>query len=407
VLNVKWKAGVVVRPLHSTLNIQHSPFNIAFDLHLLALIILIAWVMALIRTIVNLSLIRRLRAGMRPAAEPLVSVIIPARDEAHIIEQTVRAFLAQTYANLEVIVVNDRSADGTGAIVRAVHDDRLTVIDGVEPPAGWLGKPWALHQGSRAARGELLLFVDADLIYAPAAVAAAVAYLQAQDLALLSLFPHLEMHGFGEIASMPMMPMVFHTFMPTWISNHTRFARLALGGGTGNLVERDIYERSGGHEELRDAVVDDIALARLVRRHGGRTEIARAEDLVSLRMYHGVREVIDGFTKNTFSALGRNYIAGFLVVAGCVVFHILPYALALSGDRASIATVVIISITRVILFRALRYRLDAAIFLHPVMAAIWTWIFIRSIWLTGIRRKLLWRGRTYDARQTRFGAERR
>jgi chlorobactene glucosyltransferase len=375
--------------------------------HLLALLIFFAWVMALVRTIVNLTLIPRLRADARPANEPLVSVIIPARDEAHIIERTVRAFLAQTYANLEVIVVNDRSADGTGDIVRAIHDDRLTVIDGVEPLAGWLGKPWALHQGSRAAHGALLLFVDADLIYAPAALGAAVAYLQAQGVSLLSLFPYLELQGFGEIASMPMMPMVFHTFMPTWLSNRTRFARLAIGGGTGNLVIREIYEASGGHEQLSDAVVDDIALARLVRRHGGRTEIVRAEDLVSLRMYHGLREVIDGFTKNTFSALGRNYVAGFLVVLGCVVFHILPYVLALTGDRVSIATVVIISVTRLILFRSLRYRLDAALFLHPVMAAIWTWIFLRSIWLTGIRRKLLWRGRTYDARRTRFGAERR
>jgi glycosyltransferase involved in cell wall biosynthesis len=375
--------------------------------HLLALILLLAWVMALIRTIVNLKLIPSLRTDMRPASEPLVSVIIPARDEAHIIERTVRAFLAQTYTNLEVIVVNDRSTDGTGDIVRTIRDERLTVIDGVEPPAGWLGKPWALHQGSRVARGELLLFVDADLIYAPPAVAAAVAYLQSRDVALLSLFPHLEMRGFGEHASMPMMPMTFHSFLPTWLSNRTRFARLALGGGTGNLVVRQVYEASGGHEQLSDAVVDDIALARLIRRHGGRTEIVRAEELVSLRMYRGLAEVVDGFTKNTFSALGRNYVAGFLVVAGCVVFHILPYVLAITGDRISIATIIIISLTRVILFRALRYRLDAAIFLHPVMAAIWTWIFIRSIWLTGIRRKLLWRGRTYDARETSFGAERR
>jgi glycosyltransferase involved in cell wall biosynthesis len=375
--------------------------------HFAALIILIAWLMALMRTVVNLILIPRLRADMKPENEPLVSIIIPARDEAHIIERTVRAFLAQTYANLEVIVVNDRSADGTGDIVRAIGDRRLRVIDGAEPPAGWLGKPWALHQGSGVATGELLLFVDADLIYAPPALAAAVAYLQTQCVALLSLFPYLEMRGFGEVASMPMMAMAFFTFIPTWISNRTRFARLAIGGGTGNLVVREVYETSGGHEALSDAVVDDIALARLIRRSGWKTETIRADDLVSLRMYHGLREVIDGFTKNTFSALGRNYIAGFLLVAGCVVFHILPYALALTGDRYAIATVVIISLTRIVLFQSLRYRLDAALFLHPVMASIWTWIFIRSIWLTGIRRKLLWRGRTYDARRTRFGAERR
>ena len=376
-------------------------------MHLLATVVLIAWALALLRTFVNLALIPRLLAGQRPAHEPLVSVIIPARDEARIIERTVRAFLAQTYSNLEVIVVNDRSADGTGDVVRAIDDPRLRVLDGEEPPAGWLGKPWALHQGSLLARGELLLFVDADLIYGPAAVAAAVAHLEARGVALLSLFPHLEMRGFGEQASMPMMTMVFFTFIPTWMSNRTRFARLAIGGGTGNLIVREVYEAIGGHQALSDAVVDDIALARLVRRSGAKTETCRADDLVSLRMYHGLGEVVDGFTKNTFSALGRNYLAGLLIVAGTVIFHILPYALALTGDRISIATVVLISVTRLILFRSLRYRLDNALFLHPVMAAIWTWIFIRSIWLTGIRRQLLWRGRTYDARQTRFGADRR
>lgn len=376
-------------------------------LHLLALIILAAWLMALIRTIVNLTLIPRLHAGMRPASEPLVSVIIPARDEAHIIELTVRAFLAQTYANLEVIVVNDRSTDGTGDIVRAINDDRLTVIDGIEPPDGWLGKPWALHQGSGVARGELLLFVDADVVYAPPAIRAAVAHREMRTPFLLSLLPHFEMRGFGENAAMPMLAMTCFSFLPTWLSNRTRFAALAIGGGTGNLVSRDAYENAGGHEALRNSVVDDVALARLIRRSGGATETVRADDLVSLHMYNGLAAVVEGFTKNAFAVFGRSYVTGLLLTAGSVVFHILPYAMALTGDRVSIATIVIISITRLVLFRSLRYRLDAALFLHPVMAAIWTWIFIRSIWLTGIRRQLLWRGRTYDARHTRFGAERR
>ena len=376
-------------------------------MHSLSILILVSWLMALIRTVVNLTLIPRLRADMRPATEPLVSVIIPARDEAHIIERTVRAFLAQTYANLEVIVVNDRSTDGTGDIIRAIHDDRLTVIDGIEPPAGWLGKPWALHQGSRVARGELLLFVDADVFYAPAAIRAAVAHREVRHPSLLTLLPHFEMRGFGENAAMPMLAMTCFSFLPTWFSNRTRFARLAIGGGTGNLVSRDAYENAGGHEALKNSVVDDVALARLIRHSGGATEAVRADDLVSLHMYDGLAEVVEGFTKNAFAVFGRSYVVGVLLTAGCAVFHILPYALALTGDRVSIATIVIISITRLVLFRSLRYRLDAAVFLHPVMAAIWTWIFVRSIWLTGIRRKVIWRGRTYDARHTRFGAERR
>lgn len=376
-------------------------------MHLISIIVFAAWVLALLRTIVNLALIPRLQPDARAAREPLVTVIIPARDEARIIERTVRAFLAQTYPQLEIIVVNDRSADGTGEIVRAIDDERLTIVDGDEPSDGWLGKPWALHQGSRLARGELLLFVDADVIYAPAAVRAAVAHMELRRPTLLTLLPHFEMRGFGENAAMPMLAIFCFAFMPTWLSNRTRFAALAVGGGTGNLVAREAYEKSGGHETLKDAVVDDVALARQIRRSGGSTEVVRADNLVSLRMYHGLAEVVQGFTKNAFAVFGRSYVVGLLTAAGCVVFHILPYGLAAAGDRISMATVVLISVTRVILFRALRYRLDNALFLHPVTATIWLWIMLRSTWLTGIRRRLLWRGRTYDSRHTRFGAERR
>jgi len=376
-------------------------------MRVLALIVLISWLLALVRTLINLALIPRLDPASRASDEPLVSVVIPARDEARIIERTVRAFLAQTYPRLEIVVVNDRSTDGTGEILRDIGDERLRVVDGVEPPPGWLGKPWALHQGSLLARGDLLLFVDADVVYAPTAVQAAVAHRELRRTALLSLLPYFEMRGFSENATMPMLAMFCFTFMPSWFSNRTRFAALAIGGGTGNLIVREVYEASGGHEALKDSVVDDVALARQVRRIGRATEIVRADDLVALRMYHGLGEVVEGFTKNAFAVFGRNYIVGLLIAAGCVIFHILPYGLALTGDRISMASVVVISVTRLILFRSLRYRLDNALLLHPVMAAIWFWIFLRSMWLTGIRRKLLWRGRTYDARQTRFGAERR
>ncbi|HSY48654.1 MAG TPA: glycosyltransferase [Thermoanaerobaculia bacterium] len=376
-------------------------------MRVLSLIVFASWLLALVRTILNLALISRLRPEGKASHESLVSVVIPARDEARIIERTVRAFLAQTYPNLEIIVINDRSTDGTGEIVRAIDDERLRIIDGEEPPPGWLGKPWALHQGSRLARGELLLFVDADVVYAPAAVQAAVAHLEQRRTSLLSLLPYFEMHGFGENAAMPVLAMTCFSFMPSWFSNRTRFAALAIGGGTGNLVGREVYEASGGHEALKDSVVDDVALARQVRRSGRTTEIVRADDLVALRMYHGLAEVVEGFTKNAFAVVGRNYVVGVFFAAGCVIFHILPFALALAGDWISMASVAVITVTRLILFRSLRYRLDNAVLLHPVMAAIWFWIFLRSMWLTGIRRKLLWRGRTYDARQTRFGAARR
>jgi chlorobactene glucosyltransferase len=374
---------------------------------LFTLIILGLWAISFANTLVNIALVPRLRAGVRATRQPLVSVIIPARDEERVIGRTIRAMLAQTYAHIEIIVVNDRSTDATGEILRDIRDERLLVIDGDEPPAGWLGKTWALHQGSLRADGELLLFVDADVIYAPGAIDAAVARQERTGSDLTALLPHFEMHGVGENAAMPMLPMFCYTFIPTWAINRTRSPALGLGGGTGNLVTRDPYVRGGGHEALKDAVVDDVALARLIRRAGGRTEAVAAFDLVSLRMYRGLAEIVDGFTKNSFTTFGRSYVISALTIAGTLLFHIMPYGFAVRGDVVSIAIVALITATRVILFRYLRYPLWSALLLHPVMAAIWGWIFVRSLWLTGVRRQVLWRGRTYDARQTQFGAGRR
>jgi hypothetical protein len=205
---------------------------------------------------------------------------------------------------------------------------------------------------------------------------------------------------------MPQLAMTLYTFMPTWFGERRQLEVLAIGGGPGNLIRRADYDAVGGHEMLRDAVVDDLSLARRVRRSGRRTEVVRADDFVSLRMYHGLREIVDGFTKNAFVIFGRNYLLATITLAFMLVFHLAPYIAACFGNWLAIASVAVITLTRVILFRSLRYSIANAIVLHPVMTAIWGWIFLRSMWLTGIRRKLHWRGRTYDARDTKFGHER-
>src|ERR1051326_1938940 len=375
-------------------------------MRLLSAVLLASWILALFRTITNLLLVHRLRArGAGGGAQ--VSIIIPARNEARAIERTLRAFLAQDYANFEVILVDDRSSDATGAIARAIGDPRLVVIAGEEPPPGWLGKPWAMEQGSRVARGELLLFVDADVHYAPGALSAAVAHIEREPgIAMLALLPHFEMRGFWENIAMPALAMFAFAFMPAWLSNRTRVVALALGAGTGNLVRRAAYERCGRHEALKDSVVDDVALARLLRRHGLVTEAVRAEEMVSVRMYHGGGEILRGFTKNAFAVVNRSYVLAIPFVIFNSLIGLVPYFVALTGDPFAIATVVLISVVRVVIFAALRYPILYAILGHPLMAAFWLVIFLRSVWKTGIRRELEWRGRTYDAAETRFGAER-
>ena len=375
-------------------------------MHLVATVILLLWVVAFVTTILNLATIPRLNPAARPTQEWMVSVIIPARNEARVIERTVRAMLAQSYSAFEVIVVDDRSTDETGAIVRAISDSRLRVVDGEETPPSWLGKPWALQQGTLHARGELLLFVDADVVYAPRTLPAAVAQLESSGAAMMTLFPHFEMHGFAENAAMPMLGFFAFTVLPLWWSNRSKHVGLALGGGSGNLIRREAFDVVGQFERLKGAVVDDVALGRLARQHGVATRAVLADDMICVRMYRGAREIVDGFCKNIFIALGRSFTVAVAMMVFGFALHLLPYGLAVTGDPISIATVIVITLIRVVLFRSLRYPLANAIFLHPVMIVFWATIFLRSVWMTGIRRQLVWRGRTYDATQTRFGAER-
>ncbi len=371
---------------------------------ILSYFVLAFWAVILGRTILNLLTAPRL-SRRAPSRFPLVSIIVPARDEEHDIEQAVTGLLAQTYPHLEVIVVNDRSVDATGAILERLAHPRLTVITGEEPPSGWLGKPWALEQGSRRAKGELLLFVDADVLYEPEAVERAVATLEEQGVPMIAVLPRIEMHGFWEHIAMPALALMAFSWLPLWLSNRSRWVWLAVGGGTGNLVRREDYDACGGHVALQGAVVDDVGLARLLRRCGRRTVAVRADDAISVRMYHGLRETVDGFTKNGFAVLSRSYTLAVLWIASALVMHLLPYGLALAGDLASAVTVGLITLSRVLVFAFLGYRLDNALFGHPLMMLVWTWIMLRSVWRTGIRRQLHWRGRTYDASRTRFGAD--
>jgi chlorobactene glucosyltransferase len=222
---------------------------------------------------------------------------------------------------------------------------------------------------------------------------------------MITLLPFFEMQGFWENIAMPNLAMFAFTLMPLWLVNRTRIAALGLGGGTGNLVRRADYDACGGHEALRGAVVDDVGLARLFRLRGRRTEVILADDLVSIRMYHGLGEIVRGFTKNGFAIVGRNYLIAILALLFGFFISLLPYGLALTSDFTSVATVILITLTRLVLFIALGYGVINALFGHPLMIAVWSWIMLRSMWLTGIRRRIEWRGRRYDAEHTRFGAD--
>jgi chlorobactene glucosyltransferase len=325
----------------------------------------------------------------------------------------VRSHLAQGYPEFEVVVVDDRSTDGTARILERLtaEDHRLSVVAGVEPPPGWLGKPHALDQGARKAAGEVLLFADADVRYAPAALSASVAMLEREKLDLLALFPKLEMEGFWENVLMPYLA-VSYFFGPAFWVNSDAQRRFAAGGGAGMLVRASAYRAAGGHEALRASVIDDIGLAVGVRRSGGRCRMVMADHLVRLRMYRGFRQVFDGFTKN----ISFVFAGGMgLFLAASTLFTLLAWSLpaivllaAALGVPVPSRDVMLaaVSFLLTVVARAglsayLKYPLWTSV-TQPFTAAVWTAILARSLTWRFFHRRVHWRGRTYDARQARF-----
>jgi chlorobactene glucosyltransferase len=374
----------------------------------LAVAVLILWLSALALATINILLVPRLRESTAGADAPFVSMIIPARNEERAIEGTLRCLLLQQYPAFEVILVDDRSSDRTGQIAREISEDepRLRVVMGEDLPDGWLGKPWALHQGAAVAKGDLLLFLDADIVYHPHALAAAVDFLTRSGAGMIALLPRFVLHGFWEHIAMPQLALTVFASMPLWLANRLRYRLFGLGGGPGNLVRRSVYEQVGGHAAIRDAVIDDVGLARLIRSVAA-TMAVRADEFVSVRMYQGLRELVHGFTKNMWFALGGTLFGAFVVPVLIVVAHMAPYVWALFAEgtlqRVAIATLVIISFTRLVVFIPLRYGVVNALFGHPFMAAVWFVIFARSTWIVGIQREFGWRGRMYDPVTKKFG----
>ncbi len=360
----------------------------------------------------NLALLPRL-PRRAPSALPRVSIVVPARNEERDVEASVRSYLAQDYPDLEVVVVDDRSTDATRQILErlARQDPRLRIVPGVEPPAGWLGKPHALAEGAAAARGEVLLFADADVRYAPDTVSRAAAHVESEELDFLCLLPRIEMHGFWENVLLPYLYVALFQ-SPAFAANWRRPRWMAVGGGAGNLVRRRVYEKVGGHAALRDSVIDDVRLGVTVKAAGFRFGLARAEDAVGVRMYHGFREVFDGFTKNAAyiyqGAAGVVFLALTAATLGSAIFP--PAALAATalgasitaGDvRLALAGTILALLSRLVLARALREPLWPA-FTQPIMAIIWTGILSRSLFHRFVRRRLTWRGREFEARGARF-----
>jgi glycosyltransferase involved in cell wall biosynthesis len=268
------------------------------------------------------------RAASIPDLEtwPKVSVVVPARDEAERIEEALRSLARMDYPNLEVIAVNDRSGDGTGAIMDriAAEEPRVEALHVTSLPEGWLGKCQAMDVGARRATGEILLFTDGDVVFAPDTLRLAVRYLDGRRLDHLALMPGLIPGGYWEDALKIFFSMVFLWGLKAWAVDSPS-KDLYVGIGAFNLVRRAAYEGIGGHEALRLEVADDLMLGKRIKQAGYRQEALFAPSHMRLRWLTGVRGIVRGLEKNGFAAIGYSLPFLFFVTAFVVCLYVVPY----------------------------------------------------------------------------------
>ena len=300
---------------------------------LLAIALASPWVILPVATIVRARHSRSLddESGDVPVDAPPVSIVIPARNEAHNIERCVRSALAARYPRLEVIAVDDHSTDDTGAILRRIAsgDSRLTVVEPKPLPAGWFGKQWACTAGAEASTGELIAFFDADTQQAPDLVPRAVNGMRSRNAELLTVAGSQELGSFWERMVQPQIfAIMLMRYGGTESVNTSTRATEKIANGQCIFVQRRAYLDAGGHGAVRDKVAEDLALAQLWFTLGRRSFLVLGLTQLSTRMYTSLRELVQGWGKNIYAG-GRD--SAPFGAFGRLIYPLLLISPALSG----------------------------------------------------------------------------
>jgi glycosyltransferase involved in cell wall biosynthesis len=233
----------------------------------------------------------------REAQRPAVSVIIPARNEEACLGDCLQSFVGQLGAAFEIIVVDDHSTDRTREIAKSFQQERVRVIEAPRLPAGWTGKNNAVTAAARQARGEWLLFTDADTVHIPGSISRALAEAQEHNVEMLSYSPEQIAVTFWEMATLPVIfAELARQYPPSVVSDPA--SPIAAANGQFILIRRDAYEAVGGHAAIASEILEDVALARAVKRSGRKIRFRYAPDAVRTRMYRNYTQLRDGWTKN-------------------------------------------------------------------------------------------------------------
>ena len=370
----------------------------------LQLFLVVAVVLYMILNFLHLVRVESVKGTLR--SYPFLSVCVPARNEERDIRACLTSLLNQDYPHFEVIAVDDHSTDATGNIIASLVGEfpNLVHLKGRELPSGWLGKPFALHQAVAQAKGEILIFTDADPVFQPHALASAVYAMTTKDLDMLTLMPGTVFGSFWERA---VQPVVF-----AFIGALSRFQKInspdhktAMGFGAFIMVKKQVYENIGGHEGIKDEVLEDVMLAKNAKRAGSKLLAADGRSIFSIRMYHSLEEIWTGWRKNIFIALKKSVVRTCYYIFVILGFLVTPY-LVLSWNIFAETGIMATGIALTTLFLTLATSIQLCVelrihrryaFLFPLGAFIMAAIMLNSMFQVLIKKQTEWRGRKYSA----------
>lgn len=368
------------------------------------------WVVALGPLWLSLRWPRRVNdvplGGRAWADLPMISILVPARDEAGTVKPAMERLLSLDYPSYEVIAIDDRSQDGTGALMDEVAgaDRRCQVVHVADLPPGWLGKNHANMLGARQARGELLLFTDADVHLHPAALQHAVAAMDLFELDHLVLFPAIPQGGFAESVAMSFFGYMYAlgTQFPMAPSAWARHAY--VGVGAFNLIRRPAYEVIGTHEALRMEVADDLMLGKLVKHKGLRQRALNGVDMVSVKWQTGLWGVVRGLEKNAFA--GVRYSVKLCVAVSLILplWMTLPAVFAVTGPHRLPMAIMAFATWATYGLIAVGNRYSLAVTpMFPLAATLFSYILLRSMVITLRQGGVRWRDTFYPLEDLRRG----
>lgn len=333
---------------------------------------------------------------------PLISVLIPARNEERNIKRCVNSLLQSDYPRLEIIVLDDNSIDRTYEITKEIskHNSKLRVIKGKKLTPGWNGKNWACHQLSQEARGEWLLFTDADTIHKPHSISTALAVARKRKSVFVSCIPGFITKTWAEKLYFPIIHFVFIALIPYKMMNFNKDTKLSFAMGPFLFIERNFYFSWGGYEAIKTDVVDDLAMAKKVRENRGKISIIDGTKFMDVRFYTCFKEVWNGFSKNSYEAIGKAPYSLLVLLFACYCLFIYPYLSlweALESQQSlTLPLLQVITLSLIKLILSLRFNTNIIYGqLHPFNVAFAVLILLNSFRLSLFKKKIEWKERLY------------